>query len=308
MRAAVGIDVGGTSIKASVVDETAIRDGLRELPTPSGAAQIAESCAQLARELVTNGVVAVGVGTAGFADRETGVHIWGPHVPGPAPIVERIEESTGLPALVESDTNAAAHAELRHGAAAGHRDGLLVALGTGIGGGIIVGGEIYRGRGFAGEIGHLVVDPTGPPCVCGRSGCWETFVSGPVLDAAASSLAVRNPTGAVAAAAGEEPPSGAHLMRAAQAGDQDALDVWQRTGAWLGRGIAQLATVLDPEIVVIGGAPSRAGDLLLEPARATFLELRHGPDRGEVPIVPARFGRDSAVIGAAMLALEALDV
>ncbi len=308
MQTAIGIDVGGTSIKAAVVDENATRGGLLQLPTPSSAAELAGSCAQLARELATTGVVAVGVGTAGFADRQTGVHVWGPHVPGPAPIVERIGELTGLPALVDSDTNAAAHAELRHGAAAGYRDGLLVVLGTGIGGGIMIAGEVYRGRGFAGEIGHLVLDPSGPPCACGRCGCWETFVSGPVLDAAASKIAVRNPTGAVAGAAGDEPPTGKHLMQAAQSGDRDALEAWQRTGTWLGRGIAQLATVLDPEIVVIGGAPSEAGDLLLEPARATFIELRHGPDRGEVPIVPARFGRDSAVIGAAMLALEVFDV
>ncbi len=307
MRAAIGIDVGGTAIKAAVVDETATREGLLQLPTPSGAAEIAESCAQLAGELAADHVVAVGVGTAGFSDREAGVHVWGPHVAGPAPIVERVREVTGMPALVESDTTAAAHAELRHGSAVGYRDALLVALGTGIGGALIIGGRVYRGKGFAGEIGHLVLDPSGPPCACGRHGCWETYVSGPVLDAAASRIAGRHPSGAVAAAAGDEPPTGDHLMRAALAGDTDALDAWNRAGTWLGLGIAQLATILDPEAVVVGGGPSRAGDLLLEPARATLAEMRHGPDRGEIPIVAARFGRDSAVIGAALLALETFD-
>jgi glucokinase len=307
VRLAIGIDVGGTAIKASLVDESGSEDGLLQLPTPASAAEIAESCGRLAAELASEAVVAVGVGTAGYADAAAGVHVWGPHVDGPAPIVDRIKVITGLPAIIDSDTNAAAHAELRHGAARGFDDALLVVLGTGIGGGIVVNGSVYRGRGFAGEIGHLVLDPSGPPCACGRHGCWETYVSGPVLDAAASRISVSHPAGGVALAAGEDPATGVHLMRAAEAGDHSALEAWEQAGTWLGRGIAQLATLLDPEVVVVGGAPSRAGDLLLDPARVAVAQFRHGPDRGDPPILPAQFGRDSAVVGAALLALESLD-
>jgi len=305
---AIGIDVGGSMIKAALVDRHGNLDRPLQVPTPSSPAEIGDSCGSLAAQLAPQGAVAVGVGSAGLVDREAGVHVWGPHVAGPAPIVESVQAMTGLPAVLDTDTNAAAYAELRLGAARDTLDSLLVVLGTGIGGGIVVDGEIYRGRGFAGEIGHLVVEPAGPPCACGRSGCWETFVSGTVFDAEAAEHVAQNPRGPVAEAAGALRPTGVHLMRAAEAGDPEAIDRWNRVGEWLGKGIAQLAAILDPELVVVGGAPSAAGDLLLDPARDALSRFRHGPHIGRpLPIVKARFVRDSAVIGAGLQALEKID-
>jgi len=305
---AIGIDVGGSTIKAARVDRCGALDGLIKTPTPADAGDIADLCGRLAAELAFGDVVAAGVGSAGFVDRETGVHIWGPHVAGPAPLVEAMLRATGLPAIIDNDANAAAFAELRIGAAKGHSQVLVVMLGTGIGGGLIVDGSVYRGSGFAGEIGHFIVDPAGPPCACGRNGCWETFVSGRVLDAAAVQLAHADPGGAIAAASAGQTPTGENLMQAARAGDPGALDAWAQAGEWLGRGVAQLAAVLDPEVVVVGGAPSQAGDLLLDRARETLAEVRHGSGYSKViPVVASRFGANSAVIGAALQALESFD-
>ena len=304
----IGIDVGGSTIKAARVDRLGTLAGLIKTPTPTNAVEIADLCGQVAAELASEDVVAVGVGSAGFVDRESGVHIWGPHVAGPASLVGAVHVATGLPAVIDNDANAAAFAELRIGAAKGFSHVLVVMLGTGIGGGLILDGSVYRGSGFAGEIGHFIVDPAGAPCACGRNGCWETFVSGRVLDAAAVHLAHADPDGAVAAAAAGETPTGEHLMQAARSGDPGALDAWAQAGEWLGRGVAQLAAVLDPEVVVIGGAPSQAGDLLLDRARETLAEVRHGSGHSEVaPIVASRFGGNSAVIGAALQALETFD-
>jgi glucokinase len=262
----------------------------------------------MAKELVSTEVVAVGVGAAGLVERATGVHVWGPHVPGPSPIGEVVRAATGLPVALDNDSNAAAFAELTVGAARGASDALVVMLGTGIGGGLIMDGSIYRGQGFAGEIGHMVLDPSGPTCECGLRGCWETLVSGSVLDAAATRLAADDPGGAVARRAGGQSPQGEHLMLAAEEGDPGSLTEWQTAGEWLGRGIAQLTAVLDPEIVVVGGAPSVAGDLLLDPAREILMTTGHGSHLNRHPqVVASRFGRESAVIGAGLQALESFD-
>ena len=307
-RRAIGLDVGGSSIKAARVDAQGDIEGLVQTPTPTSASVIADRCAHLAAELVSSEVAAVGIGSAGFIDREAGAHVWGPHVAGPSPMVAAVNEFTGLPAVIDNDANAAAFAELRVGAARGHSNALVVMLGSGIGGGIIIDGEVYRGSGFAGEIGHIVVDPGGPLCECERRGCWETLVSGSVLDAAATRMATAEPAGAVASLAADRRPSGEHLMLAAQGGDPGALEAWSVVGAWLGRGVAQLAVILDPEAVVVGGAPSRAGELLLGPARAALAETLHGGRVRQAPsMVVSHLGQNSAVIGAGLQALEKVD-
>ena len=305
-RCALGIDVGGTTTKAARVNAVGEIDGWRRIPTPSRADAVAADCAAIATELMTDEVAAVGIGSAGLV--EDGVHIWGPHVAGPAPIVAAVTAATGRPATADNDANAAAFAELRLGAARGCSNFVMVMLGTGIGGGIIIEGSIYRGRGFAGELGHLVVDPNGPPCECGRKGCWERLVSGSVLDSEARRIAAADPAGIVAGCAGGEDASGLHLMEAAQEGDPVSLGVWSTVGRWLGRGMADLVAVLDPEVFVVGGAPARAGALLLDPAQEALAELMHGAGiRAVPPIVISRYGENAAVIGAALQALEKFD-
>ncbi|MFW2338703.1 MAG: ROK family protein [Acidimicrobiia bacterium] len=306
VRCAIGIDVGGTTIKAARVDGAGDSDDLRRIPTPPSADRVAESCAELALALLTDEVVGAGIGSAGFVNG--GVHIWGPHVPGPTPLVEAVTKAIGRPATADNDANAAAFAELRLGAARGRSNAVVVMLGTGIGGGLIIDGSIYRGRGFAGELGHMVVDPDGPECECGRNGCWETLVSGSVLDAGARGIAAADPSGAVATTVGDEKPSGVHLMVAAQDGDTASLEVWSAVGRWLGRGMADLVAVLDPELFVVGGGPSRAGDLLLAPATEALTALMHaGRIRAVPPVVISRYGQNAAVIGAALQALEKFD-
>jgi glucokinase len=303
---AIGIDVGGTTIKAARVDCVGKTDDLRRIPTPSSADLVAESCADLVLALMTDEVVGAGIGSAGFVDE--GVHIWGPHVPGPSPLVEAVTKAIGRPTTADNDANAAAFAELHLGAARGCSNAVVVMLGTGIGGGLIIDGSIYRGRGFAGELGHMVVDPKGPKCECGRLGCWETLVSGSVLDAEARRIASVDPSGALAATAGDETPSGVHLMVAAQDRDTASLEVWSAVGRWLGRGMADLVAVLDPEMFVVGGGPSQAGELLLDPAKSALSELMHaGRARGVPPVVISRYGENAAVIGAALQALEKFD-
>ncbi len=192
--------------------------------------------------------------------------------------------ATGLPVVVDGDANLAALAEAHLGAGAGYRVVLLVALGTGIGGGLVVEGRVERGRAFLGEIGHMVMDPAGPLCACGRHGCWEALVSGTSLARAARRLAEGDPAGAVARAAAGATPRGEHLSAAAREGDAAAAAALADAGEWLGRGLANLVAVLDPDVIVVGGAAAAAGEALLGPARAT---LSRDGRRGGVPCAHA---------------------
>jgi len=210
--------------------------------------------------------------------------------------------------LIENDANFAVLAEHRLGAARGHDDVVMVTLGTGIGGGIVSAGRVQVGAaGFAGEIGHMVVDPAGPACPCGRRGCWERFASGAGLGVLAREAALAGRLGEVVGLAGGDPESvrGEDVSAAAAAGDPAAQRVIQEVGWWVGFGLANLACVLDPECFVLGGGVVRAGDLLVDAARATFAELVEGGDRRPpVVIVPAAFGERSGAVGAALAARQ----
>lgn len=252
--------------------------------------------------------VAVGVGAAGMVDFTAGVMRWAPNLAWrELPIRDRVAEGTGLPCVLDNDANAAAWAEYRFGAGRGSRDMLLVTVGTGIGGGIVAGGSLYRGaHGFAAEIGHFIVEPGGPQCGCGNRGCWEQVASGRALDRLGRRAAARDPDGAIARLAGNEEVSGRHVAQAAMEGDHAAVAVFGEVGMRLGEGIAGLVNVLDPEVVVVGGGVAEVGDILLKPARMAFATTVEAPDhRPEVPIVPAALGNDAGAVGAAALALEA---
>lgn len=293
----VGIDIGGSAIKAAPVGPDGLTGEVIEQPTPASADGVIETCTTLATRLGRPGIRGVGIGAAGLIEPTSGTIAWGPHLPESIPIAAALGASTGLPVFVDHDANVAALAESRLGAARGYGDALVVMLGTGIGGGIVIGGDVYRGRSFAGEIGHVVLDPNGPDCACGGRGCWETFISGTVLDRAAERILGRP---------NDVPFLGRDLVLAAEAGNQEAIWAIAEMATWLGRGVAELVKVLDPEVVVVGGAPSAVGELLLAPARLELDRLRHGP-RSSPPLVASRFGRESAVIGAGLFALENLD-
>ncbi len=315
-----GIDIGGTKVLGVALgpgDEVVAE---ARVPTPSGtrgivgSSHVAEAVAQVVAELDravgAAGAAPVGVGAPGMVDRQGRLR-FAPNLPQ-AQGVDWTELVGGrLPGrrlLVENDANFAVLAEHRLGSARGHADVVMVTLGTGIGGGIVSAGRVQVGSaGFAGEIGHMVVDPAGPACPCGRRGCWERFASGAGLGVLAREAALAGRLGEVVRLAGGDPESvrGEDVSAAAAAGDPAAARVIAEVGWWVGFGLANLACVLDPECFVLGGGVVRAGDLLVDAARATYAELVEGGDRRPAAaIVPAAFGERAGAVGAALAARQ----
>ena len=295
---AVGIDVGGTKIAAGVVDSNGRVIARRDTATPvSDRQSLVDAIIGVARDLAAeHSVEAVGVGVAGLVDRAGETVRFAAHLPfQDEPLRGELATALGLPVVVDNDANAGGWAESRFGAARGAQDAVFVAVGTGIGGAIIIDGVLRRGwQGASGEIGHLIVERDGRPCPCGSRGCWEQYGSGRALVRAAE-------------AAGFEVPHGAAITAAGAAGDKRAREVLSEIGEWVGVGIASLVAVLDPEVVVVGGGVSAAGDLLLEPARASFHDYLTARDRRpEPPVLLAALGPDAGFIGAADLARAAL--
>jgi glucokinase len=311
MSLTIGVDVGGTKIAAGAVDKRGrIVEKLRR-STPSAspectAAVIAEAVTEL---LGRYDARAVGVGAAGFVDEPGGAVLFAPNLAWrDEPLRAKVEDLVGVPVVVENDANASAWAEVRFGAARGHEHVIFISVGTGIGGGFVLGGRLYRGRwGMAGEPGHVRVVPDGRLCGCGNRGCWEQYASGSALVTEARDFARRSPGGAIRLLqlAGGDPGAigGAAITQAAQEGDPAALRCFGIVGAWLGQGLADLAAVLDPGCVVIGGGVSEAGELLIAPARAAFEKgLTGGYYRPQAQIIKAALGPDAGIVGAADLA------
>jgi glucokinase len=207
---------------------------------------------------------------------------------------------------VENDANAAAWGEFRFGAGRGSSDMLLVTVGTGIGGGIVFEGKLFRGaHGFAAEIGHIIVEPGGPRCGCGNLGCWEQVASGKAIGRLGREAAAKHPESHLAELAGGDPQkvTGFEVTKAAQQGDGIAVGILAEVGRRLGEGIAGLVNVLDPEVVVVGGGAIEAGELLLRPARDAFVASVEAPEqRPEVPVVAAALANDAGAVGVADLA------
>ncbi len=314
-----GVDIGGTKVLGVALGPEHDIVAEARVPTPRGKREIvgshvAEAVAQvvveLDRALGTTGATPVGVGAPGMVDRQ-GRLCFAPNLPQAHGVdwTELIgDRLPGRAVLIENDANFAVLAEHRLGAARGYRNVVMVTLGTGIGGGIVLDGRVQVGSaGFAGEIGHMVVDPAGPACPCGRRGCWERFASGAGLGVFAREAALAGNLGEVVRMAGGDPESvrGEDVSAAAAGGDPAALRVIEQVGWWIGFGLANLACVLDPECFVLGGGVVQAGDLLVDAARATFTELVEGGERrpGAV-IVPAAFGERAGAVGAAFAARQ----
>ena len=205
------------------------------------------------------------------------------------PLQQVLAAETGLPATVENDANAAAWAEARVGVSAGHRNVIVLTIGTGVGGGIILDGTLYRGRtGIGGEVGHLIVDPAGGHrCGCGVTGCLEAMASGTALGRTGRAAAAADPDGVIATIAGSvDNITGETVFRAARSGDPIARDLFGQLGYWLGIGIASLVTLFDPEVVVVTGGLSVTGELLLTPARANFKRFVFARDPAHPPLHP----------------------
>jgi glucokinase len=307
MGTCVGIDVGGTKILGIALDDRGARLGEAvRVPTPSGDGALFDAMVAVV-EALGSGFEAVGVGVPGLVDR-TGRLAVGPNLPGVVDVAigAELERRLEVPVTVDNDATCATWAEVRLGAARGAQDAVLVTLGTGIGGGIVAGGVLQRGaNGFAGEPGHMVVDPNGPPCPCGRRGCWERFASGSGLGRLARDAAEAGRGARLVTLAGGDPElvKGEHVTVAANEGDPDAVEVLRSFGWWAALGIANLVNILDPEVVVVGGGLVEAGEVLMAPIRAAYQDLvLAGDHRPDVRIVPAQLRGDAGAIGAGLLA------
>jgi glucokinase len=320
----IGIDLGGTKILGHAIDLADPHGQLAEarVPTPRGGpaivAALVEVVGLLGAELdrrrdgaMPMAFDAVGVGAAGLVDLD-GVLRFAPNLPtvSELDVAGLLREALGVPVAVGNDATCAMAAEHRIGAAKGSRDAVLVTLGTGIGAGLVVAGDLQVGSsGFAGEPGHMVVDPNGPPCPCGRRGCWERLASGSGLGHLARDAAAAGQADHMVALAGGDPAAvrGEHVTRAALGGDRDAVEVLRRFAWWVALGVANLVNLLDPELVLVGGGLVEAGDLLLEPVREAYHGLVLAADhRPAVRIEPALLGPEAGAVGAALLAGDLL--
>jgi glucokinase len=294
----IGVDVGGTKTLAAIVTrEGSIEDRL-ERPTAisSQDALLAELDSQV-EELRSrhSDVAAIGFGLPSQIDQPSGRVLSSVNIPlADFDFRDRMAEGRGLPVGIDNDANAAAIGEWRAGAARGARHVVMLTLGTGIGGGLILDGKPYRGAtGRGAELGHVVIEYDGPPCRCGGRGHLEAVAAGPAADRAARTL---YGTGADAH----------ELVRRGQVGEPEAVEALAEIGRRLGAGIASFMNVFEPEIVIVGGGFSAAGELLLAPAREIVAREALPPIRNRAPIVLAELGPDAGVIGAAMVAFEAL--
>jgi glucokinase len=311
MGQTIGVDIGGTKVAAGVVDEHGkiLARVRRDTPSqdPEKTEEVIAACI---RELAQDyPVEAVGLGAPGFVDEARSTVLFAPNLPWRnAPVRAAIEQRTGLPAVLENDANAAAWGETRFGAGHGQRFTVTLTIGTGLGGGIVVGGELLRGAfGLAAEVGHLILVPDGRLCGCGLKGCWEQYASGRALVREAQERAGRSPEDAAQLLklgdGRAEIITGQQVTHAARQGDSVAIESFRSIGAWLGQGMADLAAIVDPRVFILGGGVSEAGELVAAPAREAF--EAHLTARSHRPVAQVRvaeLGPDAGLIGVADLA------
>ena len=312
-RRIIGVDVGGSKLLAGAVDtdffvHRRVQRSVSGLDQSSLLRVIAEA-AQEARELAGSEVAAVGFGIPSRIDRRSGRSVASVHLPLlDVPFADVMAERLGLPVAVDNNANVAALAEHRAGAAHGYDHALMLTVGSGIGGGAIIDGELYRGAsGAAGEFGHITIALDGPPCAgdCPGRGCLESLASGAALAREALRIARRQPDSDLARALAQgRALEGPLVTELAHDGDGAAQEAIALIGTRLGVGIASLMNIFNPEVVVVGGGVIGAGELLLGPARAEVARRALAPSREGAQIVAAHFGVEAGMVGAAVLALE----
>jgi glucokinase len=309
----IGVDLGGTKLLAGTVDsKLEVHHRAYRLARPDDTGELIEQLVETIQEAVDAApgeVLAVGLGIPCLVDPRTGVALDSNHLPlrGVA-VRDVLNERLGLPVTVDNDANAAMLVEWRSGEAQGTQNAIMLTLGTGIGGGLIVEGRLVHGaRGAAAELGHIVVDADGPPCPgnCPNHGCLEALVSGHAIGAEGRRLAGEAPDSALGRAlrSGRE-ITGALVTELAHDGDPAARDVMTLMGGRLGLGVVTLVNIFNPEVVVVGGGAIGAGELLLGPAREVVARRALPINREDVRLVPARFGAESGMLGAACMALD----
>ena len=301
----VGVDIGGTKLATVVADTTG--NILNKIRKPTRAEKGPEYALQLLFDMVREtielagleqtAISAIGVSCGGPLDTKTGIVYSPPNLPGwdALPLKAQLESEFQIPVTIENDANASALAEYRFGGGRGYNAVLYMTMSTGIGGGIVLDGQVYHGANdSAGEVGHQILLPDGPPCGCGKRGCLEALCSGPAIarraqtaarNERASATALLNLAGGRIAAVKSE-----HVLEAARQGDGLALQLVEETGYYMGWGIANLVNILNPDIVLLGTIAIAAGDLLLNPIRKTVAEFAMTRPAEAVKIAPAQLG------------------
>jgi glucokinase len=312
-RETIGVDLGGTKMAVGVVDsdQKVLYQG-REPSTGLSEEKLVE---ELARELqeaknARPDVLAAGLGIPATIDHDRGLAIHAVNLTiTDVPIRDLMQERIGLPVFVDNDANVAALAEHLYGAGRGAQNVVLLTIGTGIGGGLILNGEVYRGStGAAAELGHIVIEENGPKCQgnCPNHGCVEALASGTAIAKAGKEVAERDPDSRLGKALADGPITGRTVTELALSGDEPAREVVAHAGHHIGVALSSLANIFDPDVFVIGGGVSVVGDLLLDPAREE-LRSRALPPQNERPVKLAELGPDAGMIGAAAMALIELD-
>jgi glucokinase len=303
-RRRLGIDVGGTKCLAVVLGDDGSIIHEQRAPTPRGPDAIIDTLATLAQDV--GGFDSIGIGVPGLVTRD-GVLRAAPNLVdiNDFQVGRMLSERLDCHVHVDNDGTCAAAAEWKTGAAMGLTDFVMVTLGTGIGGGVIAGGQLIRGaNGFTGEIGHIVVHPEGPPCPCGRRGCWERYASGSGLGRLAREAAIGKRLRRIVELAGgdAEQVRGEDVQLAAREGDPEALAVIDNFGRWVALGLVNLTNVLDPQAFVLGGGLAASADLYIGPIQDWFTELLYAPNLRPHPALSfAKLGEQAGAVGAALL-------
>jgi glucokinase len=312
----IAIDLGGTRIRTALIDaeyKIVARHEEATLPERGPEDLVGRVAAAAARLCEQEGMTAApvaGVSALGPLDARRGVIVSAPNLPGwrDVPFGAMLSQALDRQVVTGNDANVAALAEQRLGAGRGHDHVLYLTVSTGVGGGVIDSGRLVEGQGFGGEVGHMTVDPDGPVCNCGNTGCLEALASGTAIARRARGLVeagVRTAIGELAG--GDVQRIDARLVHtAAQQGDVVAVDIFRQAGAALGTAVASLLYLLNPSIVVMGGSVMQAGDLLLVPMQATLRRRVPALYWEKCPIVPAALGGDTGLIGDAVVARERL--
>jgi glucokinase len=314
-RRTIGVDMGGTKLLAGAVDRTfsVHHRAQRSLGglDQSSLLDVVVDAVEEVRVAAGADVEAVGFGIPALIDQRTRRAVFSVHLPlAEVAFADLMAERLGLPVFVDNDANVAVIAEHRAGAARGCREAVMLTIGTGIGGGLILRGEPYSGRvGAAAELGHMVIDLDGPPCQgnCPNRGCFEALASGTALAREALRVARERPESGLGRALTERRElAGPLVTELAHDGDAAAREVIELIGTRVGVALANLVNIFNPEVIVIGGGVIAAGELLLAPARAELAARALPPSRDEVRVLPARFGVEAGMVGAAALAFDGL--
>ncbi|MGH3325510.1 MAG: ROK family glucokinase [Streptomyces sp.] len=312
MGLTIGVDIGGTKIAAGVVDEHGTILKTSTVPTPPTADAVIDAIADAVRDASAEYEVdAVGIGAPGYVDDKRATVLFTPNLTWRhEALKDKVEQRIDLPVVIENDANAAAWGEYKFGVGTGHEDVVCITIGTGLGGGVIIGGKLHRGRfGVAAEFGHIRMVPDGLLCGCGNQGCWEQYASGSALVRYARQRATATPeNAAILLGLGDGTPEGVegkHISEAARQGDPVAIDSFRELARWAGSGLADLASLFDPGAFIVGGGVSDEGDLVLDPIRKSYRRWLVGSRwRPHAEVLAAQLGSKAGMVGVADLARQ----